>query len=226
MTDDELIANAKAVVARIDHALKDADRPVGTVDLTIVTKTWEAARIEPLLEAGYCRFGENRVQESQQKWPSLKAAYPAARLHLIGPLQSKKSADAVAIFDVIETLDREKLGHTLKEAMAARDRWPDLFVQVNTGEELQKSGIAPTEAVAFAAWAQHDLGLPVVGMMAIPPAEDAPAPHFALLRQLTDEAGLPKCSMGMSGDYEIAAMLGATHVRVGSAIFGPRQKPL
>lgn len=222
MTESDPVENAKAIRARIDKAAAIAGRPGDAVSLTIVSKTFPAERIDPLLAAGYRTFGENRVQEAQGKWPALREAYPGVRLHLIGPLQSKKSADAVALFDVIESLDREKLAHTLAAAMDKAGRRPALLVQVNTGEEAQKSGVPPTEAVAFARWAIEDLGLPVDGMMAIPPADAPPSPHFALLHKLCGQAGLPRISMGMSGDFEIAAQLGATDVRVGSAIFGAR----
>lgn len=222
MTEIDVLENTRAVEAKIAIALAQAERPDDAVCLTIVSKTFPAERITPLLDAGYRTFGENRVQEAQRKWPDLKAAYPDIRLHLIGSLQTNKSDDAVALFDVIETLDREKLARSLARSMEKLDRRPDLFVQVNTGDEPQKGGVDPKEAVAFATWCKTELNLPIVGLMAIPPAEDVPSPHFALLKKLTDEAGLPRVSMGMSGDYDIAAQLGATDVRVGSAIFGAR----
>ncbi|MEM9233235.1 MAG: YggS family pyridoxal phosphate enzyme, partial [Pseudomonadota bacterium] len=162
-------------------------------------------------------------QEAQAKWPSLKADFPDAKLHLIGSLQSNKVEDAASLFDVIETLDREKLAKTLAALKKKGLALPELLIQVNTGEEDQKGGIAPREAAGFASYCLQDLSLPVTGLMAIPPAEDAPAPHFALLHKLAGETGLTRLSMGMSGDYEIATQLGATDVRVGSAIFGPRR---
>lgn len=224
MTVTNAAANADAVLTAIEKAARAAGRDPADVSLTIVSKTWPADRMLPLLAAGYRVFGENRVQEAAAKWPPLRDRFPDLRLHLIGSLQSNKAADAAALFDVIETLDREKLARTfMKLAQEDGVSLPALFVQVNTGEETQKGGIPPKEAVAFTRWARDDLGLPVTGLMAIPPAEDAPAPHFALLHKLADEAGVPRVSMGMSGDYEIAVRLGATDVRVGSSVFGPRQ---
>ncbi|MEM9421895.1 MAG: YggS family pyridoxal phosphate-dependent enzyme [Pseudomonadota bacterium] len=223
MTKVDVIANTQTVLERIAKATQQAERADGEVSLIIVSKTFPADRVLPLLKGGYRTFGENRVQEAQGKWPALKSDYPDTRLHLIGGLQTNKAADAVALFDVIETLDREKLARALGRAMIAEGRRPDLFVQVNTGEEAQKGGIAPGEAVAFARWCRVELDLPVVGMMSIPPFDEVPAPHFALTAKLAEEAGLPQVSMGMSGDYDVAAQMGATHVRVGSAIFGPRK---
>ncbi len=222
MTNPSLEENYKAVLQAIEKAAREAERDPGDIDLVAVSKVFDAETIKPLLELGHRRFGENRVQEAQGKWPGLRADFDGVELHLIGPLQTNKSEDAVELFDVIETLDREKLANHLAKAMEKIGRRPSLYVQVNTGEEEQKAGIAPSEAVSFAKWARDDLGLPVIGMMAIPPIDDAPAPHFALLYELAQEAGLPKLSMGMSGDYEIAVTLGATSVRVGSAIFGAR----
>lgn len=222
MTKPDPLENTERVLAEIREAALSAHRAADAVSLTIVSKTFPASAIEPLLAAGHRTFGENRVQEAQEKWPALKDAFAGVRLHLIGSLQTKKSKDAVALFDVIETLDREKLAHTLADAMKSVQRRPDLFVQVNTGEEAQKGGIAPRDAVRFSRWCREELDLPVVGMMVIPPMDEAPAPHFALTHKLACEAGLDRVSMGMSGDYVIAAQLAATDVRVGSAIFGPR----
>ena len=222
MTDIDVVSNCAAVEEKIAKAAAVAGRDAKDIALTIVSKTWPAERIRPLLAAGYRQFGENRVQEARGKWPDLKAEFPGTRLHLIGSLQSNKAEDAAALFDVIETLDREKLAKVFAKLFEAGGPRPDLYVQVNTGEEAQKGGIAPKEAVAFTRWARDDLGLPVLGLMAIPPAEEPPAPHFARLHKLAAEAKVPRISMGMSGDYEIAAQLGATEVRVGSAIFGPR----
>ncbi|WOI53219.1 YggS family pyridoxal phosphate-dependent enzyme [Parvularcula sp. LCG005] len=222
MTDLDVIENYRDVMARVAKAAADAERDAGDIALTVVSKTHGAEIIEPLLQLGHRRFGENRVQEAQEKWPSLKERYEGTRLHLIGSLQSKKSEDAVALFDVIEVLDREKLAHTLAAAMEKLGRRPSLYVQVNTGEEEQKGGVMPYEAVAFTQWARDDLGLPVIGLMCIPPADEPPAPHFALLYELAEKAGVDHLSMGMSGDYETAIHLGATSVRVGSSIFGAR----
>ena len=175
-----------------------------------------------LLRAGHRVFGENRVQEAQGKWPALKTEFPDLELHLIGPLQSNKAKEAVALFDVIETVDRQKLARVLAKEMARQGRRPVCFVQVNTGEEPQKAGVWPGAADAFIAECRDELGLPVEGLMAIPPEAEEPAPHFALLAKIAARNGLAKLSMGMSADFEIAVQFGATHVRVGSAIFGPR----
>jgi hypothetical protein len=188
-----------------------------------VTKTHEPERIRPVLEAGHRVFGENRVQESTAKWPELKREYPDIQLHLIGPLQTNKLREATELFDVIETLDRPKLAHALAAEFARSDKRPTLFIQVNTGEEPQKAGVAPQDAPAFIGLCRDELHLPVQGLMCIPPVDDAPAPHFALLQKMAREANLPLLSMGMSDDFETAIKFGATHVRVGSAIFGPRE---
>jgi len=216
--NDRLISVSSA----IREAEKSAQRDAHSVDLIAVSKTFDAEAIRPVLEAGQRIFGENRVQESQGKWPELKRDYPDTELHLIGPLQSNKSADAVALFDVIHTIDREKIAKTLAAEMKAQGRVLDVYVQVNTGEEEQKAGVSPKEAVAFVKHCQDDHGLRVVGLMCIPPFDENPGPHFALLRKLAREAGVEKLSMGMSGDYETAIEFGATAVRVGSAIFGSR----
>ena len=229
MTDETTRAKAPAayeeVLARIERAAREAGRDPAEVTLTAVTKTHGADVVEPLLEAGHRDYGENRVQEAMAKWPALRERYPGVTLRLIGPLQSNKSAEAVATFDVIETVDREKIARTLAAEMAKQSRRLPVYVQVNTGEEPQKAGVAPGEAVAFAGRCREEHGLDVVGLMCIPPADAVPAPHFALLRGLAEEAGLPELSMGMSGDYEAAASLGATSVRVGSALFGARPRP-
>ena len=214
--------NLAAILARIDAARKGAIRPASETSLVAVTKTHGADRIRPLLDAGHRIFGENRVQEAQGKWPALKSEFPDIVLHLIGPLQTNKLRDALALFDVIETLDRPKLAHALKAEAERGQRIPDLFIQVNTGEEKQKAGVAPADAPALIALARDALGLPVKGLMCIPPADIAPAPHFALLAKIAGENGLPLLSMGMSADFEIAIRFGATHVRVGSALFGAR----
>ena len=210
------------VLARIEAARASAIAPAPSTTLVAVTKTHGADRIRPVLETGHRVFGENRVQEAKAKWPELKHSTPDIELHLIGPLQTNKVREAVELFDVIETLDRPKLADALKAEMAKGGKCPSLFIQVNTGEEPQKAGIAPQDAPAFIRYARDDLGLPVRGLMCIPPVDQPPAPHFALLQKLARENNLPLLSMGMSDDFETAIKFGATHVRVGSAIFGER----
>ena len=208
--------------ARMAKAAKEAAREDGGARLVAVTKTFGPEDILPVLEAGHRIYGENRVQEAQGKWPALKAKFGGIELHLIGPLQSNKAGDAVALFDVIETVDREKIARALKVEMDRQSKRPRLYVQVNTGLEPQKAGIAPDDTGAFIAFCRGDLGLDIEGLMCIPPADENPGPHFALLRKLAQESGLAKLSMGMSGDFETAISFGATSVRVGSAIFGSR----
>jgi PLP dependent protein len=210
------------VKERIRKAERGAKRPTGSVTLVAVSKTFEADAIRPAIAAGQRVFGENRVQESEGKWPELKGETPEIELHLIGPLQSNKAADAVALFDVIETVDREKIARALAEEMSKQGKVPRLYVQVNTGLEPQKAGIAPKETGAFVEFCRKELGLSIDGLMCIPPAEENPGPHFALLANLAKECGVEKLSMGMSGDFETAVEFGATSVRVGSAIFGAR----
>ncbi|AZV19219.1 YggS family pyridoxal phosphate-dependent enzyme [Mesorhizobium sp. M7A.F.Ce.TU.012.03.2.1] len=211
-----------AVKAKIDAAEREAGRETGAVTLVAVSKTFDAADIGPVIEAGQRVFGENRVQEAQAKWPDLKDAFPDIELHLIGPLQSNKAREAVALFDVIETVDREKIAVELAKEIAKQGRAPKLYVQVNTGSEPQKAGIEPREAVAFVTRCREVHGLAIEGLMCIPPADENPGPHFALLEKLGQEVGVARLSMGMSGDYETAIAFGATSVRVGSAIFGSR----
>ncbi|HEY2068334.1 MAG TPA: YggS family pyridoxal phosphate-dependent enzyme [Rhizomicrobium sp.] len=211
------------ILARIDAARKQAVSPAPTTTLIAVSKTHGADRILPVLGEGQRVFGENRVQEAQGKWPDLKARHPDVELHLIGPLQTNKAREAVELFDAIHSLDRPKLAHVLKTEMERTGRAPSLFIQVNTGEEPQKAGIAPRDTAAFIALCRDELALPVKGLMCIPPAEEAPAPHFALLQKLARENDLPWLSMGMSNDFETAIKFGATHVRVGTAVFGDRQ---
>ncbi|MDX8507596.1 YggS family pyridoxal phosphate-dependent enzyme [Mesorhizobium captivum] len=211
-----------AVKARIANAEREAKREPGVVTLVAVSKTFAAEDIRPVIEAGQRVFGENRVQEAQGKWPALREAFPDIELHLIGPLQSNKTKEAVALFDVIETVDREKIAAELAKEIAKHGRTPKLYVQVNTGSEPQKAGIEPREAVAFVKRCRDFHGLAIEGLMCIPPADENPGPHFALLEKLAREAGVAKLSMGMSGDYETAIAFGATSVRVGSAIFGSR----
>ncbi|MFB2552957.1 YggS family pyridoxal phosphate-dependent enzyme [Ensifer soli] len=210
------------VISRIREASKAARREEGAVRLVAVSKTYDADDIRPVIAAGQRVFGENRVQEAQAKWPALKAGTPDLELHLIGPLQSNKAADAVALFDVIETVDREKIARVLADEMKRQGRTLRVYVQVNTGLEPQKAGIDPRDAARFVAFCRDDLGLVVEGLMCIPPVDENPGPHFALLARLAGECGLSKLSMGMSGDFETAIAFGATSVRVGSAIFGPR----
>ena len=211
------------VLQRIDRAAAEARRQTADITLVAVSKTYEAAHILPILGAGQRVFGENRVQEAKAKWPELKRQFPDIVLHLIGPLQSNKAGEAVALFDCIETIDRPKIAVAVAAEMAKQGRKLELFVQINTGEEPQKAGIAPKEAAAFVAYCRDELKLAIAGLMCIPPAEEIPAPHFALLAKMARELGLSKLSMGMSADFECAVSLGATHVRVGSAIFGVRQ---
>ncbi|MDG4883295.1 YggS family pyridoxal phosphate-dependent enzyme [Mesorhizobium sp. WSM4884] len=211
-----------AVKARIANAEREAGREPGAVTLVAVSKTFAAEDIRPVIEAGQRVFGENRVQEAQAKWPGLREAFPDVELHLIGPLQSNKAKEAVALFDVIETIDREKIAAELAKEIARQGRTPKLYVQVNTGSEPQKAGIEPREAVAFVSRCREAHGLVIEGLMCIPPADENPGPHFALLEKIAREAGVAKLSMGMSSDYETAIAFGATSVRVGSAIFGGR----
>lgn len=212
------------VRGRIAEAARRAGRDPAAVTLVAVSKTHPAEAVAAALAAGQRVFGENRVQEAVAKFPALRAARPDLELHLIGPLQSNKAAEAVAHFDVIQSLDREKIARALAKEMERQGRRPRCFLQVNTGEEPQKAGIAPGETDALVALCR-DLGLPLEGLMCIPPLEDPPAPHFALLRKLAERNGLTGLSMGMSGDYETAVELGATHLRVGTAVFGARDYP-
>ena len=215
-------ANLAEIKTALNQALAEAGRPADSVVITAVAKKHGAERILPALEAGHRVFGENRVQEAAAKWPPLRAQYPDIELRLIGPLQSNKAGDAVALFDVIETVDRPKIARALAAEMEKQGKTPRLFVQVNTGEEPQKAGVAPQDADAFIAACREDFGLDIEGLMCIPPAGEAPVPHFALLAKIGARNGLETLSMGMSADYLAAAQLGATHVRIGAAIFGPR----
>jgi pyridoxal phosphate enzyme (YggS family) len=209
---------------RIDAAEKEAGRPAGSVKLVIVSKTFPSEAIEPLLQAGERVFGENRVQEAAGKWPALKERYPGVELHLIGALQSNKVREALALCDVIHSLDRESLAKELGKEAAKGMNIPRLRVQVNTGEEEQKGGVVPQHVDAFLEDCREKYGLTVEGLMCIPPVDQAPAPHFALLRKIAFRNGLTQLSMGMSADYETAVAYGATEIRVGSAIFGERPK--
>ena len=214
-----------AVTAGIAQAARIAGREPDSVTLIAVSKTHPVEAIRPLLDAGHRAFGENRVQEAAAKWPALRQDYPGVALHLIGQLQSNKADEAVALFDVIHGVDRPSLVEALGKAMAKGGRRPDCFLQVNIGAEEQKGGCAIAEVPALLEQARA-AGLPVVGLMCIPPADVEPAPYFALLAKLAREVGLEGLSMGMSSDYETAVTLGATHVRVGSALFGARGSAL
>jgi hypothetical protein len=208
--------------SRIAAAAEKTGRAAGDVTLIAVSKTFGPEAVAPVIAAGQLCFGENRVQEAQGKWPGLRQAHAGLELHLIGPLQSNKAKDAVALFDAIHTLDRPKIARTLAREMAEQGRRPALFIQVNTGAEPQKAGIAPGEAAAFCAQCRDEFGLEIEGLMCIPPIEAPPEPHFELLGELAAKLGLRSLSMGMSADFEAAIRHGATHVRVGSAIFGAR----
>lgn len=218
----EVQANLAAVKARIAAAAREAGREPAEVTLVAVTKTHPATTISAAIAAGQRVFGENRVQEAAAKWPALKDAHPDVRLHLIGPLQRNKVRRAVGLFDVIESVDREEVARAIAAASAELGRTPDIFIQVNTGEEAQKSGVAPAEADALIARCRDECGLPVKGLMCVPPVDEEPSLHFALLASIARRNGLAELSMGMTADFEIAVRFGATLVRVGSAIFGAR----
>jgi hypothetical protein len=207
---------------RIAAAARAAGRDPAAVTLVAVSKTHGADQVRELLDAGQRVFGENRVQEAEGKFPALKAEYPDLKLHLIGPLQTNKAREAVALFDVLQSVDRERLAATLAKEMARTGRRPDCYIQVNTGEESQKAGVLPAELDAFVATCRDGHKLPITGLMCIPPVDEEPALHFALLAKMAARNGLAAISMGMSADYETAIRLGATHVRVGTALFGHR----
>jgi pyridoxal phosphate enzyme (YggS family) len=211
-----------AVEADIQRACREARRDRASVTLIAVSKTFDAEAIAPVITAGQRVFGENRVQEAKAKWPGLMSAYPGMALHLIGPLQSNKAKEAVALFDAIHSVDRPSICEALAKEIDSQKRRPELFVQLNTGEEPQKAGVAPADADALIAGCREKYGLEISGLMCIPPVEDAPAPHFALTAKIAARNGLNKLSMGMSADFAIAIQFGATHIRVGSAIFGHR----
>jgi len=220
---DPLADRLAAVRAAIADAARQAGRAADAVALVAVTKTQPLATVRAAIALGQRVFGENRVQEAQAKYAALKAERPDLELHLIGPLQTNKAKEAVALFDAIETLDRPKLAEALAAEMARRGRRPRCFIQINTGEEPQKAGIAPEDADAFIAECRK-LDLPVEGLMCIPPQDETPALHFALLREIARRNGLARLSMGMSADFAAAIRLGATHVRIGTAIFGDRAR--
>ena len=211
-----------AVRLRIERAARDCDRDPRDVTLVCVSKTFDADIVAPVLDLGERVFGENRVQEAQGKWPALRGRVAGVELHLIGPLQSNKADDAVATFDVIETVDRPKIARALADAIQKIGRHPRLFVQVNTGAEPQKAGVLPQDADGFVKSCRDEHGLDVAGLMCIPPIDDQASPHFALLAKIAARNGIAGLSMGMSADFELGIQLGATHVRVGSAIFGAR----
>jgi pyridoxal phosphate enzyme (YggS family) len=221
MTDPA--AALRDIQSRIELAAKGANRDPAGITLVAVSKTYGEDAILPVIEAGQRAFGENRVQEAKTKWPPLRQRITDVDLHLIGPLQSNKTKEAVELFDAIHTIDRPKIAEAIAAEIQKQGRSPQLFVQVNTGEEPQKAGIPPTMTSAFVNVCRNKLELPITGLMCIPPVDEEPALHFALLAKLASENGLTGLSMGMSDDFETAIALGATHVRVGSAIFGPRR---
>jgi pyridoxal phosphate enzyme (YggS family) len=222
---DDPSRNWRDVMRRIADCARSADRAPADVTLVAVSKQQAWANVAPILEAGQRVFGENRVQEAQGRWSALRDGElgQALELRLIGPLQTNKAADAVALFDVIETLDRDKLARALADVVQAQGRSPRLYVQINTGEEPQKAGIAPTEADGFIARLRREFGFEPEGLMCIPPVGEAAGPHFALLAKIAARNGLARLSMGMSADFETAIRFGATSVRVGSAVFGARK---
>lgn len=218
-TPGDRLAGARA---RIAAAARRSGRAAEHIRLVAVSKTHDASAIVPVIAAGQSVFGENRVQESQSKWPELKQKYPDIELHLIGPLQSNKAREAVALFDVIHTIDREKIARAIAAEIVTQGRSPRLLIQVNTGEEQQKAGVLPADTDAFVARCRDEFGLRLDGLMCIPPVDEEPALHFALLAKIAARNGLPELSMGMSADFETAIEQGATIIRVGTAIFGSR----
>ncbi len=223
-TSVDVAGNLASVGAAVAKAAHDAKRAAEEVTLIAVSKGHEATRIRPALEAGHRIFGENRIQEAQAKWPALKAEWPDVSLHMIGALQTNKARDAVALAAAIHAVDRPKLAEALARAMDRADRRPDCYIQVNTGSEPQKAGVLPREADALIARCRDDLALPIVGLMCIPPVDEEPALHFALLAKIAARNGLEGLSMGMSADFETAIAFGSTCVRVGTAIFGARSQ--
>ncbi|HUK60622.1 MAG TPA: YggS family pyridoxal phosphate-dependent enzyme [Stellaceae bacterium] len=222
-TESTVGANLASVLARISSAARAAGRDPASVRLVAVAKTHPAEAVAAALGAGHLLFGENRVQEAAAKYPALRARYPDLRLHLIGPLQTNKAREAVALFDAIETIDRPRLAEALAHEMVRQQKRPTCLIEVNTGEEAQKAGVLPQDADQFIALCRDKFALPVAGLMCIPPEHEEPAPHFALLREIARRNGLAELSMGMSADFEIAIRFGATLVRVGTAIFGARE---
>ncbi|XBQ17217.1 MAG: YggS family pyridoxal phosphate-dependent enzyme [Oceanicaulis sp.] len=224
-TSSDIPAARAEILERLAAAAKAGGRDPGAVTLVAISKKQPEDRIEAMLAAGQRVFGENRVQEAQARWTERRAALPDLELRLVGPLQTNKAEDAVALFDVIETLDRDKLAGAIRKAMDRTGRTPRLYVQVNTGEEDQKAGVSPAEAAEFVARCRDGHGLMIEGLMCIPPLDEPASLHFALLNKLAAACGVEKRSMGMSADFELAARLGATSVRVGSALFGERPAP-
>lgn len=222
MTD--VLANTRLAAVRqeVERACRDARRDPASVTLIAVSKTFEADAIEPVIAAGQRVFGENRVQEAKAKWPALIERHPGVELHMIGPLQSNKAKEAVALFDAIHSVDRPSLCDALAKEIARSSRRPLLFIEINTGAEPQKAGVLPENADAFLARCRDSYGLSVHGLMCIPPFDEPPAPHFALTAKIASRNGLKLLSMGMSADYPVAIAMGATHIRVGTAIFGGR----
>jgi pyridoxal phosphate enzyme (YggS family) len=224
MSENNAVEGLRQVQESIRRSASDYDRDPSGITLVAVSKTFPAEDIAPVLAAGQRVFGENYVQEAKAKWPALRERYPDVELHMIGPLQSNKAREAVELFDAIHTLDRPSLAEALAKEIARQGKRPRLLVQVNTGEEPQKGGVAPSEVDAFLEACRTRYGLEIEGLMCIPPAEDPPSPHFALLNTIARRHGLNVLSMGMSADFDAAIQLGATHVRVGSAIFGIRPR--
>lgn len=220
---DDTAAKLQNVLDDIASAAKEAGRPPGDIGLVAVSKTHDAARVRTVLQAGHRQFGENRVQEAAGKWPQLRDEFPGIKLHLIGPLQTNKVRQAFELFDVIETVDRPKLARAIAKEANKTGRLPECLIQVNTGAEAQKAGVMPDEADDFIESCRTEYGLPVTGLMCIPPVDEEPSLHFALLREMARRNGLVQLSMGMSSDYRVAIAFGATLVRVGTAIFGARQ---
>jgi pyridoxal phosphate enzyme (YggS family) len=223
--ESETAGRLAETLVRIAVAADAAGRDPAEVHLIVVSKTFGAPEILPLQQTGHRLFGENRVQEAKGKWPGLKAQFPDLKLHLIGPLQSNKAKEAVELFDAIHSIDRAKIAHAVAEEMSKQGKRLELFIQVNTGEEPQKAGVIPRELPALLALCRDELKLDIAGLMCIPPVEEEAALHFAFLAKLAADNGLRELSMGMSDDFETAVAFGATHVRVGSAIFGARPKP-
>lgn len=219
-----IVENIESLKTRIAKAAGGVDRDPSDVSLVAVSKMHSSDAIRAALDAGQRVFGENRVQEAMDKWPSIKVEYPDARLHLIGPLQTNKVRDAVALFDVIETVDRPRLANKLGEEMKKQNRMLPCFIQINTGEEDQKAGVLPAESAAFISSCRDNEGLRVEGLMCIPPQDEEPSLHFAFLREIAVRNSIENLSMGMSSDFEVAIAMGATHVRLGTAIFGSRVK--
>lgn len=222
MTDTDPAANLRTIHTRIASARDKAIAPAVETRLVAISKGHDATRIEPVLKAGHRLFGENRVQEAKAKWPTLKERFSNIELHLVGALQSNKVSEAAALFDCVHSLDRIKLAKAFAAERDKTGRCPKLFVQVNVGEEPQKAGVAPDQTADLVQRCREDFELPVVGLMCIPPAEEEPSPYFALLQKLSRDLSLHFLSMGMSGDFETAIRFGATHVRIGTAIFGER----